>query len=167
MFLSNRKKEKGDLKKNVIDNKIYDKVKAIAATFADYLQYKTNLLKAKTRWVLLVAFVIGTTSLSCFIVYKTLTEPATQSGQITVIKKPGYIINSGAKLLSSKMIGYQTVLDIERMIDSLEKKGNRRFLDSLLYSNPGLLDTLKILESLFKKQQKETPWKRKRLLQNY
>lgn len=167
MFLSNHNKQKKEVEPNLIVMKMGEMLKALAVKLAAYLQHKTNLLNAKTSWFLFVAFVIGTTSLSCFIIYKTITEPAIQSGQITGIKKPGYILNQGTKLLSSKMISYQTVLDLERMIDSLEKKGNRRFLDSLLHSNPGLADTLKILESIFKKQTKETLWKRKQLPQNY
>ena len=167
MFLSNQRKEKKEVVPNIIVMKMGEKLNALTAKFAAYLQHKTNLLNEKTRWFLFVVFVIGTTSLSCFIIYKTITEPAIQGGPTTGIKKPGYILNQGTKLLSSKMISYRTVLDLERMIDSLEKKGNRRFLDSLLYSNPGLADTLKILESIFKKQTKETLWKRKQLPPNY
>ncbi len=146
--------------------KLVIKINAVLKVWAIYLQKRTSRETVKTKVVKLVGFVIVAVALNIYLIAASLINTKNNALLVTRIVIPDNIIKRAQqeskvqKLLMQK--DYKKIFDLNQHLDNINQtiKGKELY-DTLVKMRPGLIDTLKLLENIYLKQQKETLWKRK------
>jgi hypothetical protein len=166
MFLLSKHDKQKESAKGLMLSKMVAKVEAELRIFAGYLQAKTNRLSTKGRAVIFFAFSILSASLATYQIISSLLKPAGTILIITPVSKPLYSTKTGEEGLRSKtsfsVKDYKKITDFESYLDNLNTSFlGRKARDNIFKNRNHLLDTLKLLETIFIKREKDTLWKRK------
>jgi hypothetical protein len=166
MFLLSKHDKQKERAKGLMLSKMAAKGEAELRIFAGYLQGKTNRLSTKGRAVIFIAFSILSASLATYQIISSLLKPAGTIIIITPLSKPLYSTKTGEEGLRTRgslsLKDYKKITDFKSYLDSPNTSFlGRKARDNIFKNRKDLLDTLKLLETIFIKREKDTLWKRK------
>lgn len=132
--------------------------KRLQAGWAKWMARQTAGISPK-RWpVLLFFFVLCTGGCSLFLVVKSLLGKGEAILLITPIQKPSIIHTDKAKKDSGIIadLPYKRIRQFRLFMDSLSNSPEgKKMHDSILYSRPGLMDSVRVIENFHQSQLKK------------
>lgn len=160
MFLSFRHKrpQKQDTENNAQDriaNSIVHKCIKVQERCATYMQHQTERLSGKIKKLLLVMFFLSSSGYSLFLIVESLKSHKGKSFSVTTIKVPEHMDKAGDENTKARVIvseaEYERIHRFQFQMDSLAKSpSGKRFYDSILFRRPGLMDSIMIIEEMYK-----------------
>ncbi len=160
MFLSFRHKAK---QKQHAENDVQDRIansmvhKCIRAQerCATYMQHQTEKLSSRIKKLLLVMFFLSSGGYSLYLIAESLKSHKGKFFSVTPIKVPEYMDKAGDENTKAPVIvskdEYERIHRFKLFMDSLAKNSSgKRLYDSILFSRPGLMDSLMMIQEMYK-----------------
>lgn len=129
----------------------------VQGKWADCLQRKTNSLSLKARKYSLVLFCLLSVGSSLYLIVESVTGTSNKNLGVAPIRVPVHATQNGEENTRSPLL--MTKMEVERIerfrryMDSLgESPLGRKHRDSLLLIRPGLMDSLRRIETLYQLQ---------------
>lgn len=146
-----------------IASNVRTKINSMSHRWADQLQIKSERLSITGKCVLLLGFVCVFGGLSLYVGWRSIKiSDKSQPTEIDrmVISKP-----SAPRLMAppptDQMIvspdSYTAIVRFRKYLDSLAQAGDLRTRDSLVKANPGMLDSMAIIERSYLRQSGQAP----------
>ena len=161
-ILPNKKKEKTSLqniRQDRIANSIVITCISLQQRWATFMQRHTEQLSTKWKAIILSVFCLCTGGLSFIFIAKSLTSNNIVSFNVTQFKSPRLSIG-GDQLCKPLVIiseeEYRKIEHFKNYIDSLAgSPSGKKLYNSILISRPGLIDSIILLENIYKSQLKK------------
>lgn len=122
---------------------------------ATYMQHQTERLSGKIKKLSLVMFFLSSTGYSFFLIVENLKSHKGKSFSIAPIKVPEYMDKAGDENTKAPAMvseaEYKRIHHFKLYMDSLAKSPfGKRLYDSILFSRFGLMDSIMIIEEMYK-----------------
>lgn len=160
MFLSFRHKRpqkqhtENDTKDRIANSIVHKCIKA-QEQCATFMQHQTEKLSSKAKKFLLVMFLVLSGGCSLYLIVESLISHKNKSFSIVPIKVPEHMDKAGDENTEATVIvseaEYERIHRFKLYMDSLAKSpSGKRFYDSILFRRPGLMDSIMIMEEMYK-----------------
>ncbi len=160
-LLSKHKKDKQAESEDFVKN-LFAKINLRLQVFAEYLKLKANKFTNQRKRVILVVFIISSATESAYVIASSLFKPDKIPITIVPIRKPKTGEESRRSKFTITPKEYKKITDYKRYLDSVNTAVvGKDVPDSRVLRRQGLIDTLRLLETIFINQQKQMLWKRK------
>lgn len=160
LIKTDRERAKLDIeipKQEGIAERIVSRLLSIQCKASEFLEAKFEALPGNTKRFLVVAFCLIGSSCSVFLIFKSFSNRAPKPISITALK-----VISQAELKGRQPLhlghemakeGFEKVRQFRMYLDTLAKseQGKKR-VDSILIQRSGLIDSLTILENMYRLQ---------------
>ena len=143
-----------------IANSIAHKCMKAQERCATYMQRQTERLSFKTKKLLLLIFFLLSSGCSLYLIVESLISHQNKSFSITLIKVPEHIDKTGNENTKAPVIvseaEYERIHRFQLHMDSLAKNlSGKRLYDSILLSRPHLMDSIMIIQEMYKSKKQE------------
>lgn len=160
MFLSFRHKRpqnqhtENDAQNRIANNIVHKCIKA-QEHCATYIQRQTERLSGRIKKSLLVMFFLSSGGYSLFLIAESLKSHKGNFFSVTPIKVPKHIDKVGDENTKAPAIvseaEYEKIHRFKLYMDSLAKNpSGKRLYDSVLFRRPGLMDSIMIIQEMYK-----------------
>jgi len=153
-LLLKRKESKEQSKPNVLSKGMQAGYKHLQGSWANWMMKSTEKFSRRTWVVLLILFVLSTSAYSVYLTASAITGKAEISITVTPIKKPRYTTETGKtdqETVEVSEAEYRRIKRFRIYMDSLARSPSGKILyDSISSHRPGLMDSLQLIEQLYR-----------------
>lgn len=159
LSLFRKRKSESSIKKNDTQERLANSIVSacirIQQKWADFMQRHTERFSRNGKLIILSFFCLSAGGLSLYLIGSSVSSRKASSITVIHLKKPSYAGKSGdentkALVLVSKT-EYEKVQRFRHYMDSLTRSPSGKILyDSILIHRPGLMDSVMIIEELYK-----------------
>lgn len=155
MKLFEKKKENDNqTKPNVLSKGIQAGYKRVQGGWANWMMRRTEHFSHRTWIMLLILFVLSTSTYCIYVVVNAITSKGNNSITITRIKKPKHTTETGeaqAGVAGMSEAEYNRIKKFRLYMDSLAQSPSGKILyDSITLRRPGLMDSVQLIEQLYR-----------------
>lgn len=159
LSLFRKKKTPGLPIENVAQEKLANNIVSACFRFqrkwADFMQRHTERLSRKGKLNILCLFCVAAASLSIYFIASSVTHRKASSFTVIHLKKPPYAVNAGDEKTKALVIisedEYKKIHRFRNYMDSLARSpSGKQLYESILSQRPGLMDSIMIIEELYK-----------------
>lgn len=149
------KRRQGDteLKPNALSKGIRAGYQRIQGSWASWMMKRTENFSRRTWFVLLVLFVVFTSTYSIYLGVSAFGGKKNSSISITPIKKPKHITKTGDANIDAAEVSeaeYSRITKFRAYMDSLARSPSGKALyDSITHHRPGLMDSVRFIENYY------------------
>ncbi len=162
-LFSKRKKMKASKTDEVHDKVLRQIVNAflqLQTGLAIWMGKRTQYLSRRTLLILLLAFIGISGGYCIYLIGQSFSGNQTNAFSVTPIKKPGFVRQTGEAASPPDTIvskqDYQRIIRFRGYMDSLNRSPvGKALYDSILLSQPGLLDSARYIEEIYQSQTKK------------
>jgi len=158
-LFSKIKKNNAEPKPNAIFKGMQAGYKHLQGGWAKWMMKRTEKFSRRTWIVLLILFVLSTSTYSVYLAVSAITEKDGILITVTPIKKPRYTTEMGETDKEAAEVSEAEYRRIKRFMvymDSLARSPSGKSLyDSINSHRPGLMDSLQLIEQLYRKKIKK------------
>lgn len=159
MKLFSKRKESNPEKLNPVSNRIHAGYKYLQTGWAKWMVKRTQKFSRRTWIVLLIVFVLSTSTYSIYLAVSAITEKDGILITVTPIKKPRYTTETGETdndVVEVSESEYRRIKRFRVHMDSLGRSPSGNILyDSINSHRPGLMDSLQLIEQLYRRKIKK------------
>jgi hypothetical protein len=152
-LFSKRKKSNTETKPNVISKGVQAGYKRLQGGWANWMMKHTEKFSRRTWVVLLILFVLSTSTYSAYLTVRAFTKKAANSITITPIKKPKHVTETGEAPIEAAEVSeaeYSRIKKFRVYMDSLARSPSGKTLyDSITRHRPGLMDSVRFIENYY------------------
>lgn len=147
----------GSYAKDKLATGLVQKCIEVKSKWADYLQRKTNKLSSSTKKYCLLLFCFLSVTCSIWLIVQSFDGTKTKRLIVVPISVPAHPVETGEeKLRSYAMITRKEFLRLERFRRYMDSLGGSlsglRIRDSMLLARPKLMDSIRLIEYLYRLQ---------------
>ena len=154
-----RKESNTETKPNVISKGIQTGYKRLQGGWANWMMKRTEKFSRRTWIVLLILFVLSISAYSVYLAASAITGKAEISITVTPIEKPRYTTETretDKEAVEVSKAEYRHIKRFRIYMDSLARSPSGKTLyDSLNSHRPGLMDSLQLIEQLYREKIKK------------
>ena len=154
MKLFFKRKDSSEPGPNVLSRKMQAGYKHLQSGWANWMMKSTEKFSHRTWVVLLILFVLSTSTYSVYLAASAITGKAEISITVTPIKKPRYTTETGKtdkEAIEVSEAEYRRIKRFRIYMDSLARSPSGKILyDSISSYRPGLMDSLQLIEQLYR-----------------
>jgi len=153
MRLFSKTKESNPEKVNPISNRIQAGYKHLQRGWAKWMMKQTEKFSRRTWIVLLILFVLSTSTYSAYLAVSAFTKKGSNSITITPIKKLKHATETGEVPIEAAEVSqaeYSRIKKFRMHMDSLARSPSGKILyDSITSHRPGLMDSVRFIENYY------------------
>lgn len=159
LSLFRKRKSESSIKKNDTQERLANSIVSACLRFqqrwADFMQHHTERFSRNGKLIILSLFCVTAASISIYFIVSNVTSHKASSFTVIHLKKPTYAVklgdeNTKAFVLVTKA-EYEKIQRFRFYIDSLARSpSGKELYDSILSQRPGLMDSIMIIEELYK-----------------
>lgn len=140
---------------DMIATSIAHKCVKVQEQYARFLQSQTERLSYTTKTLLLEMFLLLSTGCSLYLIIASLISHKNKSFSVALIEVPEHINKAGDENTKAPVMvfeaEYKRIHHFQLYMDSLAKNpSGKRLYDSILFSRPGLIDSIIIMDEMYK-----------------
>lgn len=155
MKLFEKRKESGNqTKPNVLSKGIQAGYKRVQGGWANWMRRRTEHFSHRTWIVLLILFVLSTSTYCVYVAANAVTSKGNDSITITRIKKPKHTTETGEAHTVVALVSeaeYNRIKKFRLYMDSLAQSPSGKILyDSITLRRPGLMDSVQLIEQFYR-----------------
>ncbi len=158
-LFSKIKKNNLEPKPNAIFEGMQAGYKHLQGGWAKWMMKRTEKFSRRTWIVLLILFVLFTSTYSVYLAVSAIAEKDGILITVTPIKKPKYTTEMGETdkdAVEVSEVQYRRIKRFRAYMDSLARSPSGKTLyDSISSHRPGLMDSLQLIEQLYRKKFKK------------
>jgi hypothetical protein len=159
MKLFSKRKESNPEKVNPISNRIHAGYKHLQTGWAKWMVKRTQKFSRCTWIMLLILFVLSTSTYSVYIAVSAFTKKESNSITIVPIKKLKHATETGEPPIEAAEVSeaqYRRMKRFRVYMDSLARSPSGKILyDSINSHRPGLMNSLQFIEQLYRRKIKK------------
>lgn len=148
-----RKENNVEPKPNAISKGIQAGYKRLQGGWANWMMKRTENFSRRTWVVLLILFILSTSTYSVYLAVSAFTGKASNAISITPIKKPTHITETGEANRGTAEVSeaeYSRIKKFRVYMDSLARSPSGKILyDSINRQRPGLMDSVRFIENYY------------------
>jgi hypothetical protein len=152
-LFSKIKKNNAEPKPNAIFKGMQAGYKHLQGGWAKWMMKRTEKFSRRTWIVLLILFVLSTSTYSVYLAVSAITEKDGILITVTPIKKPRYTTEMGETDKEAAEVSeaqYRRIKRFRVYMDSLARSPSGKILyDSITRHRPGLMDSVRFIENYF------------------
>ena len=153
MRIFSKRKESNPQKVNPISNRIHAGYKHLQAGWAKWMVKRTQKFSRRTWIVLLILFVLSTSTYSIYLAVSAITEKDGILITVTPIKKPRYTTETretDKEAVEVSEAQYRRIKKFRVYMDSLARSPSGKILyDSITSHRPRLMDSVRFIENYY------------------
>ncbi len=153
-LFSKRKESNSQSKPNAISKEMQAGYKHLQRGWAKWMMKRTEKFSRRTWIVLLILFVLSASTYSVYLAVSAITGKGGISIAVTPIKKPRYTTETGEtgkEAAEVSEVEYRRIKRFRVYMDSLARSPSGKILyDSISSHRPGLMDSLQLIEQLYR-----------------
>ena len=149
-------KKKGndmEAKPNILSKWLQVGYKRIQGGWANWMRLRTEHFSQRTWIVLLILFVLSTSTFCVYVAVNAITIKGNNSITITRIKKPKHTTETGeahTNVAEMSEAEYNRIKKFRLYMDSLARSpSGKNLYDSITLRRPGLMDSVRFLENYY------------------
>ncbi len=159
LSLFRKRKTHSSVTENVAQERLANSIVSACLRFqqrwADFMQHHTERLSRNSKFIVLSLFCLTAGSLSIYLIASSVTSHKASSFTVIHLKKPPYAVKSGDEntkaLVIVSEVEYEKVQRFRFYMDSLARSpSGKELYGSILSQRPGLMDSIFIIEELYK-----------------
>lgn len=158
-LFSKIKKNNLEPKPNAIFEGMQAGYKYLQGGCAKWMMKRTEKFSRRTWIVLLIFFVLSTSTYSIYLAVSAIAEKDGTLITVTPIKKPRYTTEMGENDKEAVEVSeaqYRRIKRFRVYMDSLARSpSGKTFYDSITSHRPGLMDSLQLIEQLYREKIKK------------
>jgi hypothetical protein len=158
-LFSKIKKNNAEPKPNAIFKGMQAGYKHLQGGWAKWMMKRTEKFSHRTWIVLLIFFVLSTSTYSIYLAVSAIAEKDGTLITVTPIKKPRYTTEMGENDKEAAEVSeaqYSRIKKFRVYMDSLARSpSGKTFYDSITSHRPGLMDSLQLIEQLYREKIKK------------
>ncbi len=148
-----RKTSGAEPRPNAISGGIQKGYKCLQSGWANWMMRRTEKFSRRTWLVLLILFVLSTSTFSIYLAVNAVAGKSSRSIVITPIKKPKHALETGESNRESVEVShaeYNRIKKFRAYMDSLVRSPSGKILyDSITNDRPGLMDSVRYIENYY------------------
>lgn len=152
-LFTKRKESNAAAKHNTISKDIRESYKRLQGGWANWMMKRTEKFSRRTWFVLLVFFVLFTSTYSVYLAINAFTGKTNHSISITPIKKLRHATETGetnSKAPEVSEAEHNRIKKFRVYMDSLARSPTGKALyDSITSQRPGLMDSVRFIENYY------------------
>lgn len=153
MKLFSKRKESNPEKVNPISNRIQAGYKHLQTGWAKWMVKRTQKFSRRTWIVLLILFVLSTSTYSAYLAVSAFTKKESNSITIMPIKKLKHATETGEPPIEAAEVSeaeYSRIKKFRMYMDSLARSPSGKILyKSITRHRPGLMDSVRLIENYY------------------
>lgn len=155
-LLVKRKENNAQTKSNVLSKGLQAGYKRLQGGWAGWMRRCTEHFSHRTWIVLLILFVLSTSTYCVYVAVNAITSRGNNSMTIIRIKKPKHTTETGeaqAGVAGMSEVEYHRIRKFRLYMDSLARDSTGKNLyDSITGHRPGLMDSVRFLEIYYQQK---------------
>jgi hypothetical protein len=152
-LFSKIKKTNVEPKPNAVSKGMHAGYKPLQGGWAKWMMKRTEKFSRRTWVVLLVLFVLSTSTYSAYLAVSAFTKKGSNSITITPIKKLKHATETGEVPIEAAEVSeteYSRIKKFRMHMDSLARSPSGKILyDSITSHRPGLMDSVRFIENYY------------------
>lgn len=152
-LFSKRKESNAEAKPNAISKGMQAGYRHLQGGWANWMMKRTEKFSRRTWVVLLILFVLSTSTYSAYLTVRAVAKKGSNSFTITPIKKPKHTTETGEAPIEAAEVSeaeYSRIKKFRVYMDSLTRSASGKILyDSIIRHRPGLMDSVRFIEDYY------------------